>query len=112
MSSYSFRNRLLLAVPTRNLKELIADLELIQCQGEQILLDADSSLDHVFFPESGVVSVVAVYADGNIIEMATIGREGCTGVQAVFGSKASSARCWFKFLVARPRCLAPRSIAR
>jgi CRP-like cAMP-binding protein len=29
---------------------------------------------------------------GNIIEMATIGREGCTGVQAVFGSRASSAR--------------------
>src|SRR5205085_7275157 len=26
------------------------------------------------------------------IEMATIGREGCTGVQAVFGSKSSSAR--------------------
>ena len=54
-------------------------------------MDADSSLDHVFFPDSGVVSVVAVYADG-IIEMATIGREGCTGVQAVFGAKKSSVR--------------------
>jgi hypothetical protein len=30
-------------------------------------------------PKVGL-SVVAVYADGNIIEMATIGREGCTGV--------------------------------
>jgi len=38
-------------------------------------MDADSSLDHVFFPDSGVASVVAVYADGAIIEMATIGRE-------------------------------------
>ncbi|MGH6792812.1 MAG: Crp/Fnr family transcriptional regulator [Methyloceanibacter sp.] len=28
-------------------------------------MDADSSLDHVFFPNSGVVSVVAVYADGS-----------------------------------------------
>ena len=46
-------------------------------------MDADSSLDHVFFPDSGVVSVVAVYADGSVIEMATIGREGCTGVQAI-----------------------------
>jgi CRP-like cAMP-binding protein len=98
MSSYSFRNRLLLAVPTRNLKELIADLELIQCQGEQILLDADSSLDHVLFPESGVVSVVAVYADSNIIEMARIGREVCSGVQAVLSPRASSAR----FLVQIP----------
>ena len=38
-----------------------------------LLLDADDSIDHVFFPDSGVISVVAVYADGNVIEMATIG---------------------------------------
>jgi CRP-like cAMP-binding protein len=55
-------------------------------------MDADSSLDHVFFPDSGVVSVVAVYADGSIIEMATIGREGCSGVQAILGAKRSSAQ--------------------
>jgi CRP-like cAMP-binding protein len=55
-------------------------------------LDVDASLDHVFFPNSGVISIVAVYADGNIIEMATIGREGCAGVQAFFGARRSSAR--------------------
>ncbi len=53
-------------------------------------MDADVPLDHVFFPDSGVVSVVAVYADGSVIEMATIGREGCTDVQAIFGAKRSS----------------------
>jgi CRP-like cAMP-binding protein len=68
------------------------ELERIRCEREQILVDADSPLDHVFFPDSGVVSVVAVYADGSIIEMATIGREGCTGVQAVFGAETSSVR--------------------
>jgi CRP-like cAMP-binding protein len=68
------------------------ELEQIRCQRGQILMDADSPLDHVFFPDSGVVSVVAVYADGSVIEMATIGREGCTGVQAVFGAKSSSVR--------------------
>jgi CRP-like cAMP-binding protein len=36
--------------------------------------------------------VVAVYADGSIIEMATIGREGCTSVQAIFGATSSSVR--------------------
>jgi hypothetical protein len=55
-------------------------------------MDADSPLDHVFFPDSGVVSVVAVYADGSIIEAATIGREGCTSVQAIFGATSSSVR--------------------
>jgi signal-transduction protein with cAMP-binding, CBS, and nucleotidyltransferase domain len=86
------RNRLLLALPPSNLKQLMPELEHIRCQREQILMDADSSLDHVFFPDSGVVSVVAVYADGSIIEMASIGREGCTAIQAVFGAKISSVR--------------------
>ena len=55
-------------------------LEHIPIQREQVLVDADSAIDHVYFPDSGVVSVLAVYADGSIIEMATIGREGYTGV--------------------------------
>jgi CRP-like cAMP-binding protein len=84
------RNRLLLALPSRNLKRLMPELEQIRCQRAQVLMDADSALDHVFFPDSGVVSVVAVYADGSIIEMATIGREGCSGVQAILGAKRSS----------------------
>jgi CRP-like cAMP-binding protein len=82
----------LLALPARNLKQLLPELEHIRCQREQVLLDADSSLHSIFFVDSGVVSVMAVYSDGGTIEMATIGREGCTGFQAVFGAKNSSAR--------------------
>jgi CRP-like cAMP-binding protein len=92
------RNRLLLALPASNLKRLMSQLELVPCERGRILLDADSTLDDVFFPDSGVVSVVALYEDGSIIEMATIGREGCTGFQAIFGDKESSVR----FLVQLP----------
>src|SRR6202167_5246326 len=84
------RNRLLLALPKRNLKRLMPELEQIPCQRAQVLMNADSALDHVFFPNSGVISVVAVYADGRIIEMATVGREGFTDVKAVFDAKRSS----------------------
>ena len=86
------RNRLLLALPSSNLKQLMPELQQIRCRPEQVLMDVDSSLDHIFFPDIGVVSVVAVYADGSVIEMATIGREGCTAVQAVLGAKSSSVR--------------------
>ena len=86
------RNRLLLALPSSNLKQLMPELQQIRCRREQVLMDVDSSLDHIFFPDIGVVSVVAVYADGSVIEMATIGREGCTSVQAVLGAKSSSVR--------------------
>ena len=86
------RNRLLLALPAADLERLMPEFEQVSCQRSQVLMDADSPLDHVFFPDIGVVSVVAVYADGSIIEMATIGREGCTSIQAVFGAERSSVR--------------------
>src|SRR5689334_21060207 len=92
IESYVPRNRLLLALPARAFKRILPDLEYVRCESEKVLIDADSSLDRVFFPDSGVISVVAVYADGSIIEMATIGREGCTGAQAAFGVKSSSVR--------------------
>src|ERR1700746_240838 len=64
----------------------------MRCERAQILIDADSSLDHVFFPDSGVVSAVAVCADDSTIERSTIGRWGCTAVQAVLGAESSSIR--------------------
>jgi len=91
-------NRLLLALPADYLAGLTPKLERIACKREQVLVDADDSLDYIYFPDSGVVSLVAVYANGDMIEMATIGREGCTGLQAAFGAKNSSVR----FLVQIP----------
>jgi CRP-like cAMP-binding protein len=107
------RNRLLLALPQRHLKKIQPDLERVRCESEQILIDADSSLDHVYFPNSGVISIVAVYADGSIIEMATIGREGCTGMQAAFGVKSSSVRLYVQLpgtAMAMPRVAFARAM--
>ena len=100
-------NRLLLALPPDNLRRLLHEAEHVSCQRGEVLLDADSSLDYVFFPNSGVISVVAVYANGDIIEMATIGREGCSGIQAIFEAKSSSVR----FLVQIPGSAAKLSRA-
>ena len=44
----------------------------------------------MFSSPIAVLSRWSVYADGSIIEMATIGREGCSGVQAILGAKRSS----------------------
>jgi CRP-like cAMP-binding protein len=85
-------NRLLLALPTEDLEALMPDLERRTCPRELILIDADSELDEIFFPDNGVISAVAVYADGSIIETATVGREGCTAVQATLGARNSSLR--------------------
>jgi CRP-like cAMP-binding protein len=91
-------NRLLLALPTDNLRRLRRELEQVRFHHDDVPIDVDSPLDCVFFPDGGVISMVAVYANGDMIEMATIGREGCGGMQAILGAKRSSVR----FLVQIP----------
>jgi CRP-like cAMP-binding protein len=83
---------LLIALPPRNLRQILPELERIDCRRQHVLTDADGPLHDVLFPDSGVISVVTVYPDGSTIEMATIGREGSTGFQAVFGARISSVR--------------------
>ena len=92
------RNRLLLALPSADLTRLMPALERVSCEREQVLIDVGSPLDHVFFPDSGVISAVPVYADGRVIEMATIGREGCSGMQAAIGAESS----FYRLLVQIP----------
>ena len=86
------RNRLLLALPRPNLQLIASELQQIPCERGQVLMDIEDAIDRVIFPDSGVVSIVAVYADGNMIEMATTGREGCAPVNAILGATVCSAR--------------------
>jgi CRP-like cAMP-binding protein len=42
---------------------------------------------HVWFPNSGVISIVALDGDGSAIEVVTVGHEGMTGLSVVLGSE-------------------------
>jgi CRP-like cAMP-binding protein len=86
------RNRLLSALPAAQFQRLRPTLDTMECARDQVLIDADASLDRVYFPENAVVSLSTVFADGTAVDMASIGREGCTGVQAVLGARVSSVR--------------------
>jgi len=49
-SSNWLRNRLLLALPFRNLRRLMPELEQIRCQRAQVLMNADNPLRPGFLP--------------------------------------------------------------
>ncbi|NNL47338.1 MAG: Crp/Fnr family transcriptional regulator, partial [Acidimicrobiia bacterium] len=53
---------------------------------ETPLAEAGETVDTVYFPESSVISIVSTYHDGATIEVANVGREGCTGVGLVLGN--------------------------
>ena len=85
-------NRLLLALPSSNLKQLTSELETVVCRSGQVLVDHDSPIEDIFFPDGGLVSVAAVYDKDKMGEVTIIGRDGCTGVEAVLGAARSRVR--------------------
>jgi CRP-like cAMP-binding protein len=50
-----------------------------------VIYEAGDEVDFVYFPESGMLSLLTVMANGKAIETATVGREGVVGAMAGLG---------------------------
>ncbi len=86
------QNRLLAAIPQDVYTLLAPDLkETVIKQGE-ILQEGGDTVDRVYFPQSGMISLLVVTKDGGAIEAATIGREGAAGLQRGLGKRKAFTR--------------------
>jgi CRP-like cAMP-binding protein len=88
-SAPTIANLLLAGLPPRALAQLSRHLEPVSLPGHQILAKPGVQIDHVYFPESGMVSLVHPLADGTQIEVGVTGREGFVGVAVLLGANAS-----------------------
>jgi CRP-like cAMP-binding protein len=73
-------NRLLASLPPEELKRLLPALEPVELQAREAICEPGTPFGHVYFPEQGLISVVASMDDGNTIEVGTIGAEGMLGL--------------------------------
>src|SRR6185295_9638261 len=78
------RNRLLSALPPDDFGLLQPHLELTSLELRQWLSDAQQPISHVYFPEQGIVSILADTAQGRI-EVGIVGSEGMAGLPVVHG---------------------------
>jgi CRP-like cAMP-binding protein len=72
-------NRVLAALSPSDLKLLTPQLKSCSLDHGTILLEQGEGIDHVYFPDSGMISLVAVLEDGGSLELAAIGLEGTVG---------------------------------
>lgn len=84
-SRADMRNRLLAKLSGADWALLAPHLEMVALKERQVVEVPNKPLTHVYFVETGVVSVVAVNAEDHRIEVGVIGKEGMTGVPLVFG---------------------------
>src|ERR1700680_3018918 len=86
------QNRLLAALPQLELDRLVPILDVVPLKLKELLHKPGEHIHHVYFPGGGFCSVVTVLVNGDMVEVATIGREGMVGVTAAMdGSPVSSA---------------------
>src|SRR5258706_16204351 len=85
-------NKLLSAVPRSHFDLLAPHLTTVSLPQGEMLVGAGEEFDQVYFPQSGMLSLLAVLRDGKAIETATVGREGVVGGMAGFGLYKSLVR--------------------
>ena len=71
-------------------QRFFADLQPISLPLRHVIQAATEPLEHVYFIESGVASVLTTMVNGTSIEVGMIGTEGLVGVSALFGAEISS----------------------
>ena len=78
-------NKLLAALPREAFELLRPHLTTIGLAQGTVLFEVGNEIDQIYFPLSGMISLVAVMKDGKAIETATVGREGVVGAMAGLG---------------------------
>jgi CRP-like cAMP-binding protein len=81
-------NKLLTALPGEDFERLLAHLEPVSLSSGEDLYGFGESIHDVYFPESAVISHLYILKDGSTTEAAMIGKEGMTGLSAIFASPA------------------------
>jgi CRP-like cAMP-binding protein len=81
-------NKLLTALPGEDFARLLPFLEPVSLSCGDDLYGLDESIQEVYFPEGAVVSHLYSLEDGSTAEAAMIGKEGMTGLSAIFASPA------------------------
>ncbi len=89
--SHIQQNRLLSLLPQDEATRLAERLEPVSLEFKQILCEPGEPIRHIYFPQSGVVSWLAVLNGDASAEVATIGHEGMVGVRVFLGADTSPA---------------------
>jgi CRP-like cAMP-binding protein len=79
------QNLLLAALPFSELSLLRQQLKPVTLTQGAVLQDPGERIQFVYFPVSGMISLLAVMSDGKAVETAAVGREGALGAHCGFG---------------------------
>ena len=90
------QNRLLASLPTIEYDRIARHLRLESAVVGDPLHDHGRRIDNVYFPNGGVFSITNRMRDGELVEVATVGREGMLGVGVFLGDRSATGRTFLQ----------------
>jgi CRP-like cAMP-binding protein len=88
----SIKNCILAALPDDQYQRILPHLETFEFTQGRILYEVEGPIDYIYFPEGSMISLVTQMLDGKIVEVGLVGKDGVTGIAALFGQNRSAER--------------------
>lgn len=85
-------NRLLSVLPRADYRRLLPDLERLELELADVLYQPDEIVRHVYFPNSGIISLLSTAENQTSLEIGVVGNEGMAGVNVFLGNARSRHR--------------------
>lgn len=86
------QNQLLAALPRKEYKRLLPQLESVTLQLMDVLYESGEPIKYIYFPNEGLISLLVIMEEGTPREVGLIGHEGMLGVAVVLGMNATPTR--------------------
>lgn len=86
------QNRLLAALPEAELARWIPQLEPVEMPLGYVVYESGTTLKHVYFPTTAIVSLLYVMENGASAEIAVVGNDGLVGVSLFMGGGSTPSR--------------------
>jgi CRP-like cAMP-binding protein len=91
-SGKAIRNLILLAIPDDEFTGLRPLLEEVEMPQYKIFYEQGEKIEHAYFPNQGMVSLVVSVNDGRSVEVGITGSEGIVGAPLAFGFESAPMR--------------------
>lgn len=85
-------NHLLAALPDDELERWRPQLEWVDMTLGTVVCESGSTMRHVYFPTTVIVSLLYVMEDGGSAEIAVVGNEGIVGISLFMGGESTPSR--------------------
>ena len=86
------KNHLLAALSGDELQRLLPQLKVVHMPLGQAIYEPGSTLDHVYFPTTAIVSLIYQMENGESAEIGAVGNEGMVGISLFMGGESTPSR--------------------